>query len=296
MPSARHDRPCSAHPDGLERLATCILARVQGASVSAASHCDQNVRHHIAGHHWSAPLHHLMNRSHVPDFGGFLIPRAGICQNCNVTPKTSHPYNGLPAAERVAKRRETLLQVGLNILGLHDSPGELTLRNVCQQAGLSQRYFYESFADKDEFAAEIYDWAVQGLAASIQLAVANAPLKEKLRAGIGELVRAIEADSRVGRLLFSPNQFNPGLLHKRYRSTQLFVNLMAEHIREASPADKHSAVPFAAQFMVGGVGQILASWINGTTISDADALIESLVEFLTVYWRQLSHSRGRPEL
>ncbi|WP_280272622.1 TetR/AcrR family transcriptional regulator [Nocardia wallacei] len=213
-----------------------------------------------------------------------------------MTSKTSHPYNGLPAAERVAKRREQLLQAGLNILGVHDSPGELTLRNVCRQAGLSQRYFYESFADKDEFAAEIYDWAVQELAASIQLAVANAPRDEKLRAGIGELVHAIEADSRLGRLLFSPNQFNPGLLHKRYRSTQMFVDLLTAHIREASPADKHSAVPFAAQFMIGGVGQILASWINGTTISDADALIENLVQFMTVYWRYLSHVRRGPGL
>lgn len=220
--------------------------------------------------------------------------RADICQNRKVTPITSHPYNGLSAEDRVARRRERLLQVGLDILGAHDRPGDLTLRNVCQQAGLSQRYFYESFSDKDEFAADIYDWSVQELANSIQLAVANAPLEEKLRAGIGELVRGIEADSRLGRLLFSPNQFNPALLHKRYGSTQVFVELLAEHIREATPADQHGSVPLAAEFIVGGVAQIVASWVNGTTVSDPDILIENLVQFLTAYWRQLSHVHRRP--
>lgn len=225
---------------------------------------------------------------------GLRIRWARICQTGGVTSTTSRPYNGLPAAERVAQRRQHLLQVGLNILGVHDSPGELTLRNVCQQAGLTQRYFYESFTDRDEFAAEIYDWAVRELAASAQLAAANAPIEEKLRAGIGEIVRAIEADSRVGRLLFSANQFNPVLLHKRYESTQLFVDLMDAQLREATPTDQHGSVPFVAQLMVGGVGQILASWINGSTTSEADALIENLVQFLTVYWRCLAHLHDRP--
>ncbi|MFE6862128.1 TetR/AcrR family transcriptional regulator [Nocardia sp. NPDC057668] len=210
-----------------------------------------------------------------------------------MTPTTSHPYNGLSAEERVAKRREKLLEVGLDILGARDSPGELTLRNVCQQAGLSQRYFYESFADKDEFAADIYEWSVQELTASIQLAVANAPRKEKLRAGIGELVRGIEADYRLGRLLFSPNQINPALLHKRYGSTQGFIELLDEHIREATPAGEYTPVPLAAQFLVGGVGQIVSSWFNGTTASDTEALVDSLVEFLAAYWRQLAEAHGR---
>jgi AcrR family transcriptional regulator len=36
-------------------------------------------------------------------------------------------------------------------------PVPLTVRAVCRQAGLTERYFYESFADRDEFVRAVYD-------------------------------------------------------------------------------------------------------------------------------------------
>lgn len=74
---------------------------------------------------------------------------------------------------------------------------------------------------------------------------------------------------------------------------QGFVELLDEHIRETTPAEKYSPVPLAAQFIVGGVGQIVASWVNGTNASDPETLIDSLVQFLTAYWLQLSEVHGR---
>ncbi|WP_243452464.1 TetR/AcrR family transcriptional regulator [Mycobacteroides chelonae] len=81
-------------------------------------------------------------------------------------------YSGLPADERLARRRQQLLEAGLDILGAPEGPGDLTLRAVCQRSGLAQRYFYESFADKDEFAVAIFDWAVEGLASTVEAEVA----------------------------------------------------------------------------------------------------------------------------
>ncbi|MGN2638389.1 TetR/AcrR family transcriptional regulator [Nocardia takedensis] len=185
--------------------------------------------------------------------------------------------------------------MGLDILGGQDGVGGLTLRNVCHQAGLSQRYFYESFAEKDEFAAEVYDWAVEGMVSSARRAVEAAPRDEKLRAGISRIVRAIEADVRLGRLLFSAaNRSNPVLLNKRHQSIQLFVDLLAKYICEVTPDDVHSSVPFVAELMVGGLGRILDSWINRSISCDADTLVDDVVQFLTVYCRSMSNLRGHP--
>lgn len=211
--------------------------------------------------------------------------RVGICQNGEVSSRSSRQYNGLTAAERVAQRRNQLLRVGLNILGNRDGPGELTLRNVCQQAGLSQRYFYESFTDRDEFVAGIYDWVDQEIAVRVQPAVANAPLEEKLRAGIGGLVRAIEADRRLGRLLYGALRFDRVLLDKRYKSAQLLANLLTEYIRDTTPADSRGSEPFVAQFLVGGVGWTLCCWINGSATDDTEALIENIVQLMTACWQ-----------
>ena len=45
-----------------------------------------------------------------------------------------------------------------------NSETELTVRAVCQQAGLTARYFYESFGDKDQFVAGVFDEAIAKMA------------------------------------------------------------------------------------------------------------------------------------
>jgi len=192
-------------------------------------------------------------------------------------------YNGLPATERINQRRQRLLEVGLDMLGGPDGPQDLTLRTVCGRSGLAQRYFYESFADKDEFAAAIYDWALQGLVATAQAAVAAVPPADQARAGVAGLVRTISADRRIGQLLFSPNQINLVLVRKRFESTAMFVSLFAQHLRTTFHPDNERGLPILAQFLVGGVGQALAAWLNEEVAITEDDLIEQLIEILTVH-------------
>ena len=65
-------------------------------------------------------------------------------------------WSGVPLRERPALRRDELLSAGITLLGSPDGPG-LTVRAVCRAAGLTERYFYESFTDRDEFVAAAYD-------------------------------------------------------------------------------------------------------------------------------------------
>ena len=39
------------------------------------------------------------------------------------------------------------------------------------EAGVSARYFYESFTDKDELVAAVFDWVIADIAATTQAAV-----------------------------------------------------------------------------------------------------------------------------
>lgn len=72
--------------------------------------------------------------------------------------RSDRPYRGVEAAERLATRRRQSLSAGLDLLGSdqHDI-AELTIRTICRRAGLSVRYFYESFTDKDEFVGRVFD-------------------------------------------------------------------------------------------------------------------------------------------
>lgn len=196
-----------------------------------------------------------------------------------MTPPSARPYRGVDATDRLAARRNQLLAAGLDLLGSPDDP-ELTVRSVCQRAGLSARYFYESFNDKDELVAQVYDWVIAKLAANIQAAAATGPPHEQARAGMGVVVRTVAEDPRIGRLVFSTKLSNAVVIRKRAESSALFALVTGQHVigMLGAPANEH--VKAATHFSVGGVGQTLSAWLDGDVKMEPDELADHLASLL----------------
>jgi AcrR family transcriptional regulator len=189
------------------------------------------------------------------------------------------PYRGVEAADRLAKRRAGLLAAGLDLLGADDAI-ELTVRGICRQAGVAARYFYESFTDKDEFIAAVFDWVIADLAATTQAAVAATPPAEQTRAGMANIVWTIDGDPRVGRLLFSTQLANAVLVRKRVESSALFAMLSGRHVENALRVTENDRIKAAAHFVVGGVAQTIGAWLAGDVRLDPDQLIDQLASLL----------------
>jgi AcrR family transcriptional regulator len=192
---------------------------------------------------------------------------------------TPRPYRGIEAADRLAERRARLLEAGLDLLGA-DDPAELTVRGICRQAGVAARYFYESFADKDEFVAAVFDSVIADLAATTQAVVAATPPEEQTRAGVANLVRTIGGDPRVGRLLFSTQLANTVLVRKRVESHALFAMLSGRHVENALRVPENDRIKAAAHFVVGGLAQTISAWLAGDVRLDPDQLIDYLTSLL----------------
>lgn len=185
------------------------------------------------------------------------------------------PYAGVDAVDRLSRRRSRLLEAGLEILGSNVDPAELTVRGICQQAGLATRYFYESFDDKEDFIGAVFDSVIARLAATTQAAVAAAPVEEQTRAGLANIVRTIEADRRVGRLMFGAQVSNAAVIRKRQESEALFVLLSGQHVETLTqrPADERTKA--FAYFVVGGVTQAISAWLAGdVALSPAELVAE----------------------
>jgi AcrR family transcriptional regulator len=194
---------------------------------------------------------------------------------------SARPYRGVEAADRLATRRAKLLGAGLDLLGAdRQDATELTVRGVCRRAGVAARYFYESFADKDEFIAAVFDWVIADLAATTQAAVAATPPEEQTRAGMANVVRTIGGDPRVGRLLFSAQLANVVLVRKRVESSALFAMLSGRHVENALRVPENDRVKAAAHFVVGGVAQTISAWLAGDVRLDPDQLIDQLASLL----------------
>ena len=191
----------------------------------------------------------------------------------------ARPYRGVDAAERLAGRRASLLEAGLDLLGGDDST-ELTVRAICRRAGVAARYFYESFTDKDEFVAAVFDWVIAELAATTQAAVAAAPLEEQNRAGMANIVRTIGGDRRIGRLLFSAQLANAVVVRKRVESSALFAMLSGKHVEDALRVPENDRIKAAAHFVVGGVGQTIGAWLTGDVSLGPEQLVDHLASLL----------------
>ena len=193
---------------------------------------------------------------------------------------STRPYRGVQPADRQAQRRARLLAAGLAILGSRSAPEVLTVRGVCRRAGVTARYFYESFADKDAFVGAVFDWVIADLAATTEAAVAAVPPAEKTRAGMANIVRIILGDPRVGRLLFSADLADPVLVRKRAESSALLAMLYGQHLGDALQLSEDDRIKATAHFAVGGVGQPLSAWLSGEISLTAEQLVNRLATLL----------------
>lgn len=190
------------------------------------------------------------------------------------------PYRGITGADRLAARRGRLLEAGLDILGAEADLTELTVRGICRRAGVAARYFYESFTDKDDFVAAVFDWVIADLAATTEAAVAAAPPEEQTRAGMTNIVATMVGDARVGRLVFSAQLANAVLVRKRVESEALFAMLSGQHVGTALHLKQNDRIKATAHFVVGGVGQTISAWLAGDVELRPDQLVDQLASIL----------------
>src|SRR3954452_21591813 len=113
-------------------------------------------------------------------------------------------YGGFSADERIAARRAKLLEAGLELFGTR---GYATtgVKDICRVAGVTDRYFYESFNDGGALFLAVFDMVCDELFAAVVAAVASAgdDAERRLRLPIDAFVRALAADPRKARVVFT---------------------------------------------------------------------------------------------
>ena len=104
----------------------------------------------------------------------------------------ARPYAGVDAGDRQARRRARLLEAGLDLLGRDADPAELTVRGICQEAGLATRYFYENFSDKEQLKGRYVDTTADNFRMTMDIScysfTAVAQRAEKMMTNGGSMV------------------------------------------------------------------------------------------------------------
>jgi AcrR family transcriptional regulator len=206
-------------------------------------------------------------------------------------------YGGVGAPERRAGRRARLLEAGLDLLGTEGWQAT-TVRGVCGRAGLTARYFYESFEDLDALLLAVFDSLAAESAAVVLEAVGRAPdeARAKARAAIAAYVDMLTLDPRKARVLFVEAMGSEALMRRRFETLRMFARLVAEQGRAFYGVrdDGERLVHTTALMLVGGLAETLLAWLDGTLCSSREQLIEDCADlFVATGEAAVALVRGR---
>lgn len=198
-------------------------------------------------------------------------------------------YRGVSAEDRFVDRRERLVEATLEVWGAEGGP-PVTMTRVCAQAGLTERYFYESFRSLDAARLAVLQCIAEEITERTVEALASTPggPTERVRAAIAAFVQILTDDPRKGRVAIIESLGVPALRPHRTALMRQFADVAAEHAREIygpSAWSEREGRLTALQF-IGGVVEIVAAWIDDTLEASPDDIVNAVThQFLATAHR-----------
>lgn len=198
------------------------------------------------------------------------------------TPGVARRYRGVDAPARTAERREKFVAAGLECFGTrgyHD----VTVRELCAAAHLTERYFYESFKDREMLFAAVYEFLITRLRADLLGAIAAGPLEPEAmaRAGLGVFFRGLKRDPRVARiLLLEVLSVSRDMDRLAQRATLGFGDLLKEVALGRLPfRGSDVEADFMATGLIGATIHIAMRWTLAGFRQPVATVIESALGF-----------------
>ena len=178
------------------------------------------------------------------------------------SPVANRRYRGSSAEERRAQRREQFLRAAIQVYG-EQGYRHATVKAVCEAAGLTERYFYESFSNSEELLVASFQAVMHFLLGELEKAVAEAPGGpiERARAMLSAYYEALKANPQSARVfLVEISGVSPAVDQALEASLRALGDLLARTI-DPQGESRAAAEPLLRAGVIGGVIHIALSWI-----------------------------------
>ncbi len=197
-------------------------------------------------------------------------------------------FKGLSLTERKQARREKLIEAGIEAYGTHGFFA-VTVKDICNEAKLTERYFYESFKKSDELFQTIFLTLIDQLQHNVMQAIMQASTdpRKMIEAGLTALLTTLRDNPRMARIIYIDAMLvqelhNQATIHETMlrfdRMIQAFVMLMMPHIDRSE-----REISFVATGLNGYVTQIAIRWVvSGFKQSLEDVLSSCSIVFLSL--------------
>ena len=178
-------------------------------------------------------------------------------------------WTGVPLESRLALRRDDLVTAGVQLLGSDGGPA-LTVRAVCREAALTERYFYESFSDRDEFVRAVYD-DVCARAMSALMSAATP------REAVEQFVALMVDDPVRGRVLLLAPAVEPVLVRSGAEWMPNFIDLLQRKLTQIGDPMRQKMI---ATSLIGGLTALFTAYLDGRLATSREQFIDYCVEML----------------
>ncbi len=191
-------------------------------------------------------------------------------------------YKGVSAADRAAERRRRLLDAALSVWA--DADARTTMTAVCGAAGLTERYFYESFRSLDEVLTTVLEEVATEIETTTLAAAeaAGADPADRITAAVTAFVDLLLADPRKGRVAIIEAAALPALRGRRTQLLRHFAHLAAEEAQHHA-ARRHED-ELAGLLFIGGMAEVVTAWLDGALdVAPEEVVATATRAFLGLY-------------
>jgi AcrR family transcriptional regulator len=205
-------------------------------------------------------------------------------------------WAGTTLDDRQATRRDQLIEAGFALMGEHGA-GAVTVRGVTRAAKLSERYFYESFEDRDELLLAVHDRVGEQARAAITEAVTAAAASTVARgttgdpgartdpeavavAGLSAFTDFLEEDPRRGRVLLQEAFANETLVRHGVEVVPTFAALLVEQISASFEGPDETDAALSAVALVGALSHLYLGWLDGTLQVTRERLVRHATQLI----------------
>ena len=206
----------------------------------------------------------------------------------------SRVYGGVKANLREEKRRKKLIEAGLEAFGTRGY-AKTNIKMICGIAGLTERYFYESFRHKEDLLCAVYRELI------------DEEQRDSMAALEDSEGSPLEAASRALRMFYQRFQQDPrraqiqlfeilGVSHNIDREYQNAMRLLADMVRlflcKVFP-QIHEEILSRGMIPTGLAGSIIMiahEWVLGGFITPLDDIISQCMDLFVAVGKHLESS------
>ncbi|WP_019140125.1 TetR/AcrR family transcriptional regulator [Noviherbaspirillum massiliense] len=171
----------------------------------------------------------------------------------------ARPYRGVSHAERRAERRGRLIAAAIAVYG-ERGYRNASVKAVCEAAGLTERYFYESFANSEELLVACFNAVTYGVhGESVKAMRGKRSQKERMRAMLHAYFSALKRDPRSARVFLVEIR---GVSPAVDEAFELALRTIARENAQLLALKETGADELLQLGVLGGVIQIASSWVN----------------------------------